>query len=130
MREIKYQVYLGDHEELTGMHKVESLWWNDRNELIVMIKASYPFPNRPEYRVKDEEDVFLREFTGLHDRNGTEIYEGDIFQKGELKGIIEWKEAGWGYHLINPMLHMGFGIEEIEIIGNRFENPELLEAEG
>lgn len=72
------------------------------------------------------------EYTGLKDKNGNEIYEGDLFKEnkstGEIKFedgsfFIEWKviKDFWSeslkYHAING-----------EVIGNIYENPELLEV--
>ena|SRR3990167_7654644 len=59
--------------------------------------------------------------TGLLDKNGKEIYEGDVIKWGEELGLrveIKWNEnsQGWTPYINN----------ESEIIGNIHENPELL----
>lgn len=77
------------------------------------------------------EDKALMQFTGLLDKNGIPIYEGDIGayrdRKGELREGFEIKWTGimgeqgvygFGYDISNP--------ESLEIIGNIYENPELL----
>ena len=66
-----------------------------------------------------------QQFTGLFDKNGREIYEGDILEnKGfhNLRCFIEWdeKRGCWPYYAPR---------EKFEIIGNIYENPELLEDE-
>lgn len=77
-------------------------------------------------------ELKLMQFTGLKDKNGKEIYEGDIVlidwkdnRYGKHKGIVEWniEQACWEF---------GAGAtSELdwshEVIGNIYENPELLE---
>lgn len=70
------------------------------------------------------------EFTGLKDRNGKEIYEGDIL-KGEngAFGEVYYNEKTWAYLYRNGWGHPVEGYPHplhSEIIGNIHENPELI----
>lgn len=63
------------------------------------------------------------EYTGLEDRNGNKIYEGDIVQMHYI-GRYEIEYFRNGFY-INDIIHSQFD-ESVEVIGNIHENPELL----
>ena len=77
--------------------------------------------------------------TGLKDRNGKQVWENDIVNclTEECCGYIGWNESEAGFYF-NVLLKDGRFEEEhiydyqdgIEVIGNIFDNPELLESEG
>jgi len=72
----------------------------------------------------------LMQYTGLKDKNGVEIYEGDICKgfyaasnAGEYQNQIIWDEHEAGFTFANSPL---WTWESLEVIGNIHENPELL----
>ena len=77
-------------------------------------KQSLQFLNKIKY--KDQ-------FTGLKDKNGKEIYEGDIVKSGILTGEVYQQYGYWTATSIGQSL---WSQKSIEIIGNIYENPELL----
>ena len=82
------------------------------------------------------------QFTGLHDKHGREIYEGDIITSTHpvitpgYKWLVQWKDAGFEPFVSEERDHgeLAFGVKEhletFEVIGNIYENPELLTLEG
>lgn len=86
-----------------------------------------------EHPVKQET---VGQFTGLHDKNGKEIYEGDILLDGYAKYEVWYSEdrAGFIAEMIDPQNNLvdylgGYDTERImTVIGNIHDNPELLKG--
>ena len=74
----------------------------------------------------------IGQYTGLLDKNGVEIYEGDIYTQGDknIKYVVVFKSAKFaGKQVGNESLAgLSYWQDRIEVIGNIHENPELLEA--
>jgi uncharacterized phage protein (TIGR01671 family) len=87
----------------------------------------------------------VQQYTGLKDKNVKEIYDGDIVELSlaptpdyQEKALIEWSDChnGWSITRLGaqpesifktyPFTQLFISYNSIEIIGNIFENPELL----
>lgn len=84
------------------------------------------------YKIADE-DLILMQYTGLKDKNGKEIYEGDIveseknmmFNQGKQTDQVRFEDGAFKVATVNlSTITTSF---YPEVIGNIYENPELLE---
>lgn len=116
MRTIKFRFW--------SIHGKDMIDWNSINQ-----------DHLHDYLSLDEDIVIPMQFTGLLDKNGNEIYEGDIIKsttdfynvKKERTTIIEWnndiENDSFGCPITAGYSILGY---DWEIIGNIHENPELV----
>lgn len=83
---------------------------------------------------EEVEEETLGQFTGLYDKNGKEIYEGDVLQIDIDRAYVKWNDK-YGYFELIPIgdYYFDSGVigEELEyleakLIGNIYDNKELL----
>ncbi|MDU2048647.1 MAG: YopX family protein [Clostridium perfringens] len=121
--------------------------WDSVNEVMLPVESinfreGYVSLNEGDNSLTDTlEMIELMQYTGLKDKNGKEIYEGDILSikiySGdkvivEGKTVVEFKDGCfgviWGHDKAFLSLNSFFKAK-FEVIGNIYENPELLRGE-
>ena len=131
-REINYKVWDGKKMHTPAdvlFFKDGALAHVDNWEL-----AEYEGPGWTLLSESDNPKLRFLQYTGLKDKNGKEIYEGDIARdiSGKVAVIVysppsffaQFKGELWDINTKGSPVEM---VECIEVIGNIFENPELLE---
>jgi uncharacterized phage protein (TIGR01671 family) len=128
MREIKFRAWdVARQEWLLGYEYPSLGGFSMFGEVMMMGEYAALLSG---YFPENLDDIALMQYTGLKDSKGVEIYEGDIveylYRDGYIKKYIEVK---WR----NMRQYTGFNITntrraELKVIGNIYENPELLTA--
>ncbi|MCY8383176.1 YopX family protein [Bacillus haynesii] len=110
----------------TGSGNIEMKWYN-----IAQLEARAATELSPAF--SDEYELISRDlFTGLKDRQGRMIYEGDVYHQGDpnILYVVEYKGAGFVGKQIRSSSYAGleYWKDRIEVISDVYRNPELLEA--
>ena len=135
MRKIKFRAWIKEEEIMTYFEDDSYILNGDMSvDAFDYEKSDCKNYFEPCYKTIDAE---LMQFTGLHDKNGKEIYEGDIVKikhKGETDiGKIIYEYNGFTVDVMNmnkPYGRIKLEMLEkfIEVIGNIYENSDLLKG--
>lgn len=123
MRTLKYRAYIKPLKRYA--EKYETILCHHQCNM----EPSWTVNISPEEYYGDE-DLVIEQFTGLLDRNGQKIYEGDILDDGTHICKIKWSEHFAAFEALNE--HEGyksnawFEAKYGEVIGNIHETPGLL----
>jgi len=144
MREIKFRFYDnvnkrfwfgGDEGKSVGEETFQTYFVNGVFTATMFEPISYGFQDVDDYL---ERELPNSQFTGLKDKNGKEVFEGDIviaWSQGQKEICkVKWGQGRVGFFLYrspNIIWHLSGGgfdytFEMIEIIGNIYENTELV----
>lgn len=115
MREIKFRAWDKKQIEIygTGMSYCEPEYFDDM--------LAFRFNH---FESDNPSEIIYEQFTGLRDKNGKEIYEGDIIESHGLRGKIWYREDTVRY-CCSPDV---YDFDDAIVIGNIHENQELLNA--
>ena len=130
MKEVKFRLWLLDEDRMIHMDNKEDEFSLCGGQPSLSLKCTYR-----DY--SDNEDFVLMQYTGLKDKNGKEIYEGDLVEwsceteicsspRSEIS-IVEFRKGSF-FPVASPTHTCYYSVEDpvCEVIGNIYENPELM----
>ena len=146
MRDIRFRAWDKVNKNMHFSRNVQEIRFDHRHGdgYSVVVEGNSPLLNN--------NDIELMQYTGLKDKNGKEIYEGDIlknFETNRSMGVIQFSKGAfginWDYHInkdpdwIDGRMYGSWGCEtnlrtlsdgfqrHLVVIGNIHENSDLLE---
>jgi len=125
-REIKFRAWLKEDKKMVNVETIDftdkSIQYLEKNEFI----------NAYLLRRVSFDDVELMQYTGLKDKNGKKIYEGDIVVLNNIENdnmcIVRYEHSSYrleGWSLRENLSNVEDSF--LEVIGNIYENKNLLE---
>ena len=120
MREIKFRAWDNERGRYLSPAELDGCGLHPTGNLIRL-------DNSPPFNAYEQDPVFMQ-YTGLKDKNGVEIYEGDIVKHLDFKETmqIKWIGSGLACWIDDGNWSLMDTDGEVEILGNIYENPELM----
>lgn len=120
MNDIKFRAWLKESKQMIQVYDIS---WNKE---AINTEGVWRYFNEFE----------LMQYTGLKDKNGKEIYEGDIISREntyENNCVVKWDDESCGFTLnyiyFDESYNMNEFWDDFEVIGNIYENKDLLKEE-
>lgn len=123
MRKIKFRAYHKKQKKMYyNVEKTYDYGCNGDNDVLAESFAE----------ILEDNNYDIMQYTGLKDKNGNEIYEGDILSlsiHSKKYGVIKWNDNLGGFYIYKVSSYTLKYADRYEVIGNIYDNSELLEKE-
>lgn len=136
MRDIKFRAW---DKKTKKMRTVESIGFGE----LSYYNEGYPVVNMIGRDCINDKDIIinrdsyqyeLMQYTGLKDKNGKEIYEGDVLlYNNDIKSIVHYKNGAFVRSYENSNIYLLYDsfitdgcLDDYEVIGNKYEDKHLL----
>ena len=116
MREIKFKIWIEEKKEMLEDFEIYDICLINKCAEFVFGKAKF------------------LQYTGLKDKIGKEIYEGDVIRGGDTTYFVEWDEYHFRFSIKGKpdgfshyqAISMASQINKVKVIGNIYENTNLV----
>ena len=125
----RYRAWIKTEKRMIETDDILGIDYENKEIVTQQIYFKNGLPDDRDIYFYDFDEIVLMQSTGLKDKNGKEIFDGDVVKCNGLLGTIESFKAMWicSFVKYNNYQKVGFFAREIEVVGNIYENPDLLE---
>ena len=123
-------------KEMYGADEIIAINFEEKEICVQTIYFEQGLPDSRDLDYYDFDDIVLMQSTGMRDKNDREIFEGDILDYRGRKALVRWhgSYASFIYRFVDELQNRNtewkplyLAYMKCEIIGNIYENQELLE---
>ena len=132
----KFRVWIKTEKRMVFSDDILDIDYENKEIVTQQVYFENGLPDDRDIYCYDFDEIVLMQSTGLKDKNDKEIFEGDILDYKGRKALVRWhgSYASFIYRFVDELqkrntewkpLYLAY--MKCEIIGNIYENPELLE---